>query len=75
MGAASKEKNKQERTDFKEIVKTLLGSDPYIIKEKYCEDNYLLFDYINLEQDLYRKTLTLRQMMTDKEFWNKVEKS
>ena len=60
MGAACKENDKQERTDCKnetpssdetpedQIVKILLGSDPYIIKHKYCEDNYLLFDYINL---------------------------
>ena len=57
MGAVSKENNKQERTDYKnetpnsdenpedqsdQIVKTLLGSDPYIVKHKYCEDNFLI---------------------------------
>ena len=86
VGAVSKENNKQERTDNKNetqnsdetpedrIAKTLLASDPYIIKHNYCGGNYLIFDYVNLEQDLYMKTLMLRQMMIDKESWNKIEK-
>ena len=86
VGAVSKENNKQERTDNKNetqnsdetpedrIAKTLLASDPYIIKHKYCEGNYLIFDYVNLEQDLYMKKLMLRQMMIDTESWNKIKK-
>ena len=86
VGAISKENDKQERTHNKnktlnsdeapedQIAKTFLASDPYIIKHKYCGGNYLIFDYINLEQDLYMTTLMLRQMMIDKESWNKIEK-
>ena len=48
---------------------TLLGNKIHIIENKCWEDNYLLRDYLNLEQDLHWKIMIVQRMITNKEPW------
>ena len=51
---------------------TLLGNRDYIIENRSWKDNFLLRDYLNLEQDAHWKIMIMQSMIQNKENWTEI---
>ena len=52
---------------------TLLGNRDYIIENRSWKDNFLLRDYLNLEQDAHWKIMTMQTMIQNKQNWTEIK--
>ena len=69
VGAISKDTQNSKETQENQIPKTFLNS------YKLDGTNHLIAEYMNLEQNLFTKTITLRRMMSINESWNDFEET
>ena len=54
---------------------TVLGNREYIINNRSWMDNFLLRDYLNLEQDVYWKIMIIQTMIQDKQDWIEIKRA
>ena len=52
---------------------TLLGNRDYIIENRSWKDNFLLRDYLNLEQDVHWKIMIMQKMIKNIEPWTEIK--